>query len=480
MKQKLFFLALTLLFLGVTSMNAQVQIGGSAGPNAAAILDLNPDEGDASLGLTLPRVSLVDRSLSNPLPAHVRGMMVYNQTVSQGADLVEGVYFNNGEQWFPLQTDGSAGVSLPVIFLRNPGFAWLGADGNYQDTLFIELASKDPSMIYQWYQKNEDGSSTIVAGADSDTLFVKKGQYGIENEGQVYQFYCLVTSGSQYGISGTGRTVYGVGARLANGQWLKFKSFNLGATPAGQAMSVAEQIAYQPIAANAGAANDPAYDPTVYGSWYQWGRATDGHEDRTTPAANTYNGLLNATDGLETTYLDDANGQVLSSYADAYSKFIQRNAGTFDWRLYPETDENSATSPANDWTWGDPTNGITPNDPCYDAFGSPWRVPTQAEWAQVQSQNYWQWTVGSGGVSGYAVQPGGSATAPKPASLFLPAAGSRNRNGGAQNDVGSNGTYWSSTITGTNSYRLYFNSGSINAANTIGRSTGFTVRCVAE
>jgi uncharacterized protein (TIGR02145 family) len=478
MKQKLFFLVLTLLFLGVTSMNAQVQIGGSAGPNASAILDLNPDEGNATLGLSLPRVSLVNLTDPNPLPAHVKGIMVYNLTTS-GDELNEGVYYSNGERWFPVISDENvnAATESPVIFLRSPRSTWLGVDGALKDTLFIELAATGtPNFNYQWYQRNADGSSTIVTGADSDTLFVKKDQYGIENEGQVYQFYCVVTSGSQYGISGAGRVVFGSGAYLSGGKWLKFKSFNLGAD---DSKTIADQIAYLPNATAASPSTDKAYDPTVYGSWYQWGRATDGHEIRTTPAANTYNGLLSSADGLDISYLD-ANGQVTSG--DALGKFIQRNGGTtYDWRQYDETDENSITSPANAWTWGDPTNGITPNDPCYDAFGSPWRVPTQAEWAQVQSQNYWQWIDGGGaGVSGYAVQPGGSATAPKPASLFLPAAGYRHRNGGAQSNVGSYGYYWSSTITGTNSYYLTFLSGSISAAYTPNRANGFTVRCVAE
>ncbi|MDR0712676.1 MAG: hypothetical protein LBF89_00195 [Bacteroidales bacterium] len=65
-------------------------------------------------------------------------------------------------------------------------------------------------------------------------------------------------------------------------------------------------------------------------------------------------------------------------------------------------------------------------------------------------------------------------------SIFLPAAGHRNRSGGAQNGVGSIGTYWSSAVTSTTSYYLYFTSGSINAANTTNRAYGLTVRCVAD
>jgi uncharacterized protein (TIGR02145 family) len=468
--KKMMFLMLTLFLLGAASMNAQVQIGGAAGPNSSAILDLNPDAGDASLGLTLPRVSLKNKDSSDPLPAHVRGMLVYNKTVSIGDDLIEGVYFNNGEKWFPLLTDASAAITQPVIFLRSPGSAWLGDDGGLQDTLFIELASKDPSMIYQWYQRNEDGSSTIVPGADKDTLFVQKNQYGIVEEGKVYRFFCLVTSGTQYGISGIGRVAYGSGAFIGNNGWLKLAPANLGATET----DLAAQLAYSPSAGSAGAAADKVYDPTVYGNWYQWGRKTDGHELRTTPAAGTYNGLLSATDGLATGDLD-AYGQVTSG--DAVGKFIQRNGGTtYDWRQYPGG-ANTIDSPAHSWTWGNPQDGITDLDPC-KAENSSWRVPTQLEWAQLVSNNTWVWKDGGvNGISGYEIKPAGS---DKKTSLFLPAAGLRNRNSGVQGSVGASGYYWSSTLSSYFAYDMVLQSSGVTAANPTNRSYGLSVRCVAE
>jgi uncharacterized protein (TIGR02145 family) len=295
--------------------------------------------------------------------------------------------------------------------------------------------------------------SSPVAGATKDTLFVEKGQYG---------------------ISGTGRAVYGSGARIANGGWIKIANANLGAD---QTKSLEDQLAYQPEAS--APTNDKAYDPAVYGDWYQWGRAADGHENRRTPASGTYADLLDATDGLATEFLDPATGQVLDTYTDAYGKFIQCNVGTFDWRQYPEDDpDNTDLAPANDWTWGTPQAGITDLDPCKSELGSTWRVPTQAEWAQIQANNTWVWQDGGGaGTSGYQLKPGGQY---KPTSLFLPLAGSRSRNGGAQYSVGSHGSYWSSAVASTNSYHLYFDSGSINAANAASRSAALTVRCVAD
>ena len=62
----------------------------------------------------------------------------------------------------------------------------------------------------------------------------------------------------------------------------------------------------------------------------------------------------------------------------------------------------------------------------------------------------------------------------------LPAAGLRNYNNAALNNVGTNGFYWSSTVNSTNSHYLNFNSGNVNPGNSTNRAYGFSVRCVAE
>ena len=63
--------------------------------------------------------------------------------------------------------------------------------------------------------------------------------------------------------------------------------------------------------------------------------------------------------------------------------------------------------------------------------------------------------------------------------LQLPAAGIRNNNNGSLNNVGTNGYYWSSTISGTSAYDLYFNSDDYNTNNP-NRANGLSVRCVSE
>jgi len=62
----------------------------------------------------------------------------------------------------------------------------------------------------------------------------------------------------------------------------------------------------------------------------------------------------------------------------------------------------------------------------------------------------------------------------------LPAAGRRNYDNAALNNVGTRGYYWSSTVNSTNSHNLYFTSSNVNPANNNVRAYGFSVRCVAE
>ena len=59
-------------------------------------------------------------------------------------------------------------------------------------------------------------------------------------------------------------------------------------------------------------------------------------------------------------------------------------------------------------------------------------------------------------------------------------AGNRDNGNGTLNNQGSNGNYWSSSVTGTNAFYLNFNSGSVNPANTNNRANGFSVRCVKD
>jgi uncharacterized protein (TIGR02145 family) len=63
--------------------------------------------------------------------------------------------------------------------------------------------------------------------------------------------------------------------------------------------------------------------------------------------------------------------------------------------------------------------------------------------------------------------------------VLLPVAGNRNNSNGSLNNVGSNGNYWSSTVSGTNARNLNFNSSNANM-NSNNRANGFSVRCIKD
>ena len=60
------------------------------------------------------------------------------------------------------------------------------------------------------------------------------------------------------------------------------------------------------------------------------------------------------------------------------------------------------------------------------------------------------------------------------------AAGNRNNSDASLNNLGANGNYWSSSVTGTNAFNLNFNSSAVNPANNNNRANGLTVRCLKD
>ena len=170
-------------------------------------------------------------------------------------------------------------------------------------------------------------------------------------------------------------------------------------------------------------------DPDSYGDLYQWGRAADGHESRT---SDIYDGDAN---GKPSTY--DENG--------AWDgKFITAVTSPVDW-----------LDPQNDNLWQG-ASGI--NNPCPSGY----RLPTEAEWeAERQS-----WS--SNDAAGAFASP-----------LKLPVVGYRNYGLGSLHDVGSRGRYWSSTVDGSYSRRLNFYSSHARMSSRY-RAYGFSVRCIKD
>ena len=165
-----------------------------------------------------------------------------------------------------------------------------------------------------------------------------------------------------------------------------------------------------------------ATDSEAYGDLYQWGRNSDGHQSRTTTTAA---------------------GPVASG--NEGSNFIINSSSPYDW-----------LSSQDDTRWNGATKGA--HDPCPSGY----RVPTEAEWEAERSD----WT--SNNAVGAFASP-----------LRLPVAGYRDRSNGTLDNVGSNGSYWSGTISGTTASSLVFVSSNANMYSN-GRANGFSVRCIKD
>src|SRR5690554_5807238 len=130
-------------------------------------------------------------------------------------------------------------------------------------------------------------------------------------------------------------------------------------------------------------------DAAAYGDLYQWGRAADGHESRTSVTTST----------------------LATSDTPGHGNFITTNSSPNDWR-----------NPQNDNLW----QGVSgTNNPCPSGY----RLPTEAEWEAERTS----WS--SNNEAGAFASP-----------LKLPVAGRRDFSDGTLGDVGSGGFYWSSTV----------------------------------
>ena len=164
-----------------------------------------------------------------------------------------------------------------------------------------------------------------------------------------------------------------------------------------------------------------ATDADAYGDLYQWGRNFDGHQSRT--SATTTGPVASGSEG---------------------SNFILANAAPNDW-----------LSTQDDTRWGATK---TANDPCPTGY----RVPTETELDAERMS--------------FAMNDADGAFGSE---LKFPTAGARNHSNGALLFIDSEGTYWSSTVDGTNARFLYIGS-TIAGMYSFNRAYGLSVRCIKE
>jgi hypothetical protein len=132
MTKKVFYLALTLIVLSAASVNAQVRIGGTNDPDPSAVLDLNPNTGDANGGLALPRVALTSETQqlngADPQP----GTVVYNTSSALDG---EGTYV-----W--TKVDGGSSVTFSGISTTADTGIAISGNGTNASPLVVGIANK--------------------------------------------------------------------------------------------------------------------------------------------------------------------------------------------------------------------------------------------------------------------------------------------------------------------------------------------------
>ena len=144
---------------------------------------------------------------------------------------------------------------------------------------------------------------------------------------------------------------------------------------------------------------------------------------------------------------------------------------------YANGDSNKLTKYCNDASKGDndftdnKTTLDTDDDAAHVNWGGSWRMPTDAEWQELQDNCTWTWTT-QNGINGYQVTSQKNSN-----SIFLPGAGSRCD--ASLGDVGC-GYYWSSSLYEYGPYfawDLGFSSGNVDRGSH-GRDGGQSVRPV--
>jgi uncharacterized protein (TIGR02145 family) len=174
-------------------------------------------------------------------------------------------------------------------------------------------------------------------------------------------------------------------------------------------------------------------DYQAYGCLYQWGRGNDGHASMTWTSATTGTAVNGTTKTLAVT--DSPGNALFIEIGDAMSN---------DWR-----------SSTNDALWQG-KDGI--NNPCPAGY----RVPTDAELTAE--------------VTSYSIT--NPATAYASLHKFV-VAGFRDYSDGFLNDIGTYGSYWSSTVSGRNASSFDISSGGANSYSS-DRAYGGSVRCIKD
>ena len=393
--KKLTILLTVVLFTALSTM-AQVGINtDGTDPDNSAMLDVK----STAKGLLIPRMTNAQMvAISSP----ANGLLVYS------TDDDKLYIYNASDNVFKEVEFGTGTIALPASYTIGSGGSCVNTtvNGNYSTGTALNT------------------SNTVSIDATVTT----KGSYSItSNTVNGYSF-----SGSGY-FNSTGMVLVildGTGTLVA-AQTDNFTATadNSGGTCTFDVTIMAYGEVTNPTTGetwmdrNLGASHvaTSSTDADAYGDLYQWGRLSDGHEDRGSGTTSTLS----------------------STNVPGHSDFILASSYPYDWR-----------SPQNDNLWQGESGT---NNPCPSGF----RLPTEAEWDAERLS--WVTNNASGAFGSV---------------LKLTVGGYRYYGDGSFDHVGSDGLYWSSTVDDYRARSLCFGSGA--DMYTSSRAHGLTVRCIKD
>ncbi len=479
--KKLLIIVLALVISATTSISQIAINEDNSNPDASAILDLK----STNKGLLIPRVTLNDAATADPVANPAEGLIIFNIDGTEE----KGIYYWTGNRWQLSVRTGSCDVlgnpsivgqanststtvsvcegSSLSLSSNDNGF-WNASSATYSWTGPNSYSSTlaDPGVVTANFNTDihaGDYIVTIINGVASDcsyssTITVTGGvstipatpgaitgntTLGGNTTGEPYSI-AAVPNAASYNwtvpsdatvTSGQGTTSITVSFGTNDGN-VSVRSEN------GCGNSTYSDLAITLIPTCYNATTEKTWmdrnlgatqvatasdDANAYGDLYQWGRASEGHEIRTSSTSSTL--ATTATPNQSNTW---------------DSEFIFTGNAPHDW-----------LDTQIDTLW----QGVSgTNNPCPNGF----RLPTITELHEERQS----WSPGN-------------ATGAFGSALKMTVGGNRSVNDGSLTNVGSKGYYWSSTVDGIYCEMIYFDAGNSNGGSTY-RASGCSIRCIKD
>ena len=280
-------LTLSLALLSITSTNAQVLIGSEDDPHTAAVLELKSN----NLGLLLPHVSLKENpewwaldfggeSDTISVKNSGQGMVVFNTAEVQDGP---GIYFWDGQKWSKLGPKQNPLAEYAISGCTSFLFTY-----QTMDLSLVLSGSGDEPTAYQWYCDKQE-----IVGATNATCNLSGQTAGI------HEYTC------KYSLNTTSKTTPAKTIRVFEGGLAKGSLYPISLdTNNGGVIEIAH--------VSLGAENYESPCDMIP-SYYQWGRAADGHEIYESQITNTQ------ADDMTATTPSDVIGKFIATELDAWT-----------------------------------------------------------------------------------------------------------------------------------------------------------------